>query len=96
MKNIVIIGKVIDAYGIKGWVKVKPFTETPKNYTQYINQFVSTNQKDWEAITIKDVKIQGENVLLDLGQVQFSISIIQDSTQAIDPTSYFSCLVALQ
>ncbi len=67
MKNIVIIGKVIDAYGIKGWVKVKPFTETPKNYTQYINQFVSTNQKDWEAITIKDVKIQGENVLLDLG-----------------------------
>ena len=67
MKNIVIIGKVIDAYGIKGWVKVRSFTETPKNFTQYINQFISANQKDWETITIKDMKVQGENVLIDLG-----------------------------
>jgi 16S rRNA processing protein RimM len=67
LKNIVIIGKVIDAYGIKGWVKVRSFTETPKNFTQYINQFISANQKDWETITIKDMKVQGENVLIDLG-----------------------------
>ena len=67
MENLVIIGKIISAYGIKGWVKIRPFTETAKSFIQYKKQFLSKNQKDWNCIQIEKMKIQGQDVVADLG-----------------------------
>lgn len=67
MENLVIIGKIISAYGIKGWVKIRPFTETAKSFIQYKKQFLSRNQKDWNCIQIEKMKIQGQDVVADLG-----------------------------
>ena len=67
MENLVIIGKIISAYGIKGWVKIRPFTETAKSFIQYKKQFLSKNQKDWNCIQIEAMKIQGQDVVADLG-----------------------------
>ena len=67
MENLVIIGKIISAYGIKGWVKIRHFTETAKSFIQYKKQFLSKNQKDWNCIQIEKMKIQGQDVVADLG-----------------------------
>jgi 16S rRNA processing protein RimM len=67
LENLVIIGKIISAYGIKGWVKIRPFTETAKSFIQYKKQFLSKNQKDWNCIQIEKMKIQGQDVVADLG-----------------------------
>lgn len=67
MDNLVIIGKIISAYGIKGWVKIRPFTETAKSFIQYKKQFLSKNQTDWNCIQIEKMKIQGQDVVADLG-----------------------------
>jgi len=67
LENLVIIGKIISAYGIKGWVKIRPFTETAKSFIQYKKQFLSKNQKDWNCIQIEKMRIQGQDVVADLG-----------------------------
>jgi len=67
LENLVIIGKIISAYGIKGWVKIRPFTETAKSFIQYKKQFLSKNQKDWNCIQIEKMKVQGQDVVADLG-----------------------------
>ena len=67
LENLVIIGKIISAYGVKGWVKIRPFTETAKNFIQYRTQFLSRNQKDWNSVEIKEIKIQGQDVVADIG-----------------------------
>jgi 16S rRNA processing protein RimM len=69
LENLVIIGKIISAYGIKGWVKIRPFTETAKNFIHYKTQFLSRNQKDWNRVEIKEIKIQGQDVIADIGLI---------------------------
>ena len=81
MENLVIIGKIISAYGIKGWVKIRPFTETAKNFIQYKTQFLSRNQKDWNRVEIKEIKIQGQDVIADIG--------LTDRDQSISRKGYF-------
>ena len=81
MENLVIIGKIISAYGIKGWVKIRPFTETAKNFIQYKTQFLSRNQKDWNRVEIKEIKIQGQDVIADIG--------LTDRDQSISYKGYF-------
>ncbi len=81
LENLVIIGKIISAYGIKGWVKIRPFTETAKNFIQYKTQFLSRNQKDWNSVEIKEIKIQGQDVIADIG--------LTDRDQSISHKGYF-------
>ena len=81
LENLVIIGKIISAYGIKGWVKIRPFTETAKNFIQYKTQFLSRNQKDWNRVEIKEIKIQGQDVIADIGLI--------DRDQSISHKGYF-------
>jgi 16S rRNA processing protein RimM len=81
LENLVIIGKIISAYGIKGWVKIRPFTETAKNFIQYKTQFLSRNQKDWNCVEIKEIKIQGQDVIADIG--------FTDRDQSISHKGYF-------
>ena len=81
MENLVIIGKIISAYGIKGWVKIRPFTETAKNFIHYKIQFLSRNQKDWNRVEIKETKIQGQDVIADIGLI--------DRDQSISHKGYF-------
>ena len=81
LENLVIIGKIISAYGVKGWVKIRPFTETAKNFIQYRTQFLSRNQKDWNSVEIKEIKIQGQDVVADIG--------LTDRDQFISRKGYF-------
>jgi len=81
LENLVIIGKIISAYGVKGWVKIRPFTETAKNFIQYRTQFLSRNQKDWNSVEIKEIKIQGQDVVADIG--------LTDRDQSISRKGYF-------
>jgi len=88
LENLVIIGKIISAYGIKGWVKIRPFTETAKNFIQYKTQFLSRNQKDWNRVEIKEIKIQGQDLIADIG--------LTDRDQSISYKGYFLAIARNQ
>ena len=34
-ENLVVMGRISGAFGIKGWVKLQPFTETPESLLAY-------------------------------------------------------------
>jgi 16S rRNA processing protein RimM len=74
LDNLIIIGKIISAYGVKGWVKVRPFTEKPKNFIEYEKQFISKDQKNWDPLEINNMKIQGQDVIADFGFKDWDIA----------------------
>ena len=32
---VVVLGEVVGAYGVRGWVKVRPFTQSPQTLLEY-------------------------------------------------------------
>ena len=81
MDNLIIIGKIISAYGIKGWVKIRPFTETAKNYITYKTQYLSNDQKNWNRIEIGNMRVQGQDVIADIR--------LNDRDQAIQKKGFY-------
>jgi len=55
------MGRITGAFGIRGWVKVHPFTETPESLTGYREWWVA-GDGGWEPREVEEVEVQGESV----------------------------------
>jgi 16S rRNA processing protein RimM len=61
--NYLVIGRVIDVYGLKGWVKVKSFTQPATNFLDYPQCFLSTG-KHWQPLKIEAGKMHGKGLVV--------------------------------
>lgn len=57
--DYLVIGRVIDVYGLKGWVKVKSFTQPATNFLNYAQCFVNEG-KCWQPLEIDGGKMHGK------------------------------------
>ncbi|HYC47952.1 MAG TPA: ribosome maturation factor RimM [Burkholderiales bacterium] len=55
------MGRITGAFGIKGWVKVQPFTATPKDLLAYRDWWVET-EGGWQSTQIEESQVQGAAV----------------------------------
>ena len=55
------MGRITGAFGIKGWVKVHPFTETPDSLAGYRDWWVESDG-GWEQRRIEEAEVHGEAV----------------------------------
>lgn len=61
--DYLVIGRVVSAYGLKGWVKVKSFTQPDTNFLKYVDCFiapVSDSKKHWQPAEIEQGKQHGK------------------------------------
>lgn len=61
--NYLVIGRVLSTYGLKGWVKVKSFTQPDTNFIDYQNCFIAPAKEDnkhWQPIKIEIGKKHGK------------------------------------
>lgn len=61
--NYLVIGCVTGYYGLKGWVKVKSFTEPQANILSYKKCFISADKspkKNWRSVEIENGRQQGK------------------------------------
>ena len=55
-EDYLVMGQLVGSFGIKGWLKVKVFTEKVETLTEYKNWFLSFDEKNkisHRAIAIK-------------------------------------------
>lgn len=63
MKQLMEIGQIVNTYGIKGFVKVVPFTDNINRFEELKSVYIQTKH-DLETLQIEDVKYSKNTVLL--------------------------------
>lgn len=61
-----IVGNTCGIYGLKGWVKVKSFTEPQDNILGYKNCYISTDKspnKSWQSVKLESGKVHGKGLV---------------------------------
>lgn len=67
--DFVLLGKITKPHGVRGEVKVFPFTETPEGLKKYKTFFLSADDgRSHTAYTVKKVRCQGKMLIADLGE----------------------------
>ena len=65
--NFFVVGRVLRAWGIRGDVKIAPFTDRPEDFTQYQSVLVGPQRKPYE---VKSFRPYQGNWLLHLNGVE--------------------------
>jgi 16S rRNA processing protein RimM len=61
--EFLIVGNTCGIYGLKGWVKIKSFTEPEANLLAYKDCYISTDKKSWQAAKIDNGKVHGKGLV---------------------------------
>lgn len=61
----VIVGKIGSTYGIKGWLKVIPFTEKASDILHYSPWYIET-EHDWKETHVQNGKEHGKGIIAKL------------------------------
>lgn len=65
LSNPVVIGRTAAIYGIKGWLKVRSYTEPMENFLGYQNCFIQ-RQGQWQPVEIEAGREYGKGLLIKL------------------------------
>lgn len=63
--DALVVGKVVAAYGIKGWVKVLSFTDPKENIFDYQPWYLKTD-KGWTPVKLTGGRVQGKGLVAQL------------------------------
>jgi 16S rRNA processing protein RimM len=69
MNEFVVMGKVVGSHGIKGWLKIQPFTEETKTLGKFPSWFLSKDESEWKEFKVESSSIQGRTVLSKIEHV---------------------------
>ena len=57
-----VLGRIAAPFGVKGWVRVRPFTVAAKNLLAYPDWWVGGGD-NWQEYAVREAKAQGRSVL---------------------------------
>jgi len=63
--DMVVMGRVVGAYGVKGWIKVQPYTESIENLCDYESWWIG-RAGEWVEREVLDAAVHGATVLAQL------------------------------
>jgi 16S rRNA processing protein RimM len=61
--DLVVMGRVSGPFGVKGWVKVQPFTQAPENLLAYSTWWVGA-EGQWQEALVEPGQVQGGLVVV--------------------------------
>jgi 16S rRNA processing protein RimM len=59
------MGRITVPFGIKGWVKIHPYTETPDSLLAYPKWWIG-NDPDWRELQVEKAEVHGQSVAAKL------------------------------
>lgn len=62
------MGHITGPYGVQGWVKVFPYTETPDGLLNYPTWWLSREEKGWQETMLLDGYVNGDKLTVKLAQ----------------------------
>jgi 16S rRNA processing protein RimM len=63
--SLIVVGKIVGAYGIKGWLKILSFTRPRENLLKYSPWSVKQNE-EWHEIQLLESRSQGKGLVASL------------------------------
>jgi 16S rRNA processing protein RimM len=64
--ELVVMGRVIAPFGVKGWLKIRPFTEKPDGMVGHPVWWLGRDGAEWQALALQDATVNGEVVVAKL------------------------------
>jgi len=64
-EQLVTMGRVVAPYGIKGWIKIQPFTQQPRDLLDYPKWQVG-RENTWQDWAVESAKVHGAVVVAQL------------------------------
>lgn len=65
MTDLIILGRIGSAHGIKGWSKVISFTDPQTNILKY-RKWLIQHQNEWQPIIVENSKVEGTQIIVKL------------------------------
>ena len=94
----ILVGKISNPHGIKGWVKVISFTDPIENILSYKKLTISDNQTE-KTYCLEDSRIQGNKIVIKLEGVNnrddadllknLQIEVNRSDLPKLDENSYY-------
>lgn len=56
---MVVMGRVADAYGIQGWLKIQPYTAEPDSLTEFRTWWLGDEDKGWRELDVLQSALHG-------------------------------------
>lgn len=63
---MVIMGRIAAAYGIRGWIKVQPFTEYSDSLLDYRTWWLGHEQGPWREVEVSEGEVHGKTLVAQL------------------------------
>ena len=60
--ELLVVGKITGCFGIKGWVKVHPYTEVPESFGEF-GDWQLKRRGEYENVVFDAVKAQGKGLV---------------------------------
>ncbi len=67
---VVVLGEVVGAYGVRGWLKVRPFSESPGTLLGYPVWWVRTRSGEWRKCPMEQGRLHSGSLLVALAGVE--------------------------
>ena len=96
--ELVIMGRIVAPYGVKGWVKVLPETELIDGLLEYKTWQIGKG-KDWRSIKLKSAKVHNNVLVAKLEGVNdrdaafackgHQVAVPREALPELDETEYY-------
>lgn len=67
--EIVVLGRLADPYGIKGWLRLHPFGDDPLDWAEMPVWWIAREGEPWQACELKGLRNHGDGVVVLLDGV---------------------------
>ena len=99
MEEKIVMGKILGPHGIKGWIKIHPFTEKKDSLIDHKILMASKDEKLWQSFEVESMDV-GDNFILakfkgvdDRNAAEklnkFFISLDKSSLPKLDENNYY-------
>ena len=96
--NLVVVGRISAAYGIKGWVKIRSFTQPMDNIFTYLPWRIKLGGR-WKELQVDNFRSQGKGLVVHFDGVDdrteaeklngIDIYVRQDQFSALEKNEFY-------
>ena len=62
--DIVVLGRLADPYGIRGWLRLYPFGDDPLNWSKMPVWWIAREGEPWREVGLQGLKAHGDGVVV--------------------------------
>lgn len=66
IEEVVVMGKIVGAFGIQGWVRVHPFSDDPGSLVRFREWLLADTENGWRQAKIAESAVHGRSLVARL------------------------------